>query len=179
MDKESKPFADSPASGSRSFNPEQDSHDSVQFHSDVHQAGKQDVELYIRTYNTMLRSSGEIKVKALVQAHVGADSSLHVNAAAPEPDMSALRYCVQRLPNAIMHVRHILLGQSAAVFHRAGYRVEEWESVHAPGRRRHWFFDQQDTMAVYVNSASDVDDLVPTLTGPNLRATGAAGSGSP
>jgi hypothetical protein len=165
MDKESTPFADSPASGSRSFNPEHDSHESIQFHSDVHQSGKQDVELYIRTYNTMLRSSGEIKVKALVQAHVGADSSLHVNAAAPEPDMSALMYCVQRLPHAIMHVRHILLGQSAGVFHRAGYRVEEWESVHAPGRRRHWFFDQQDTMAVYVNSASDVDDLVPTLTG--------------
>jgi predicted secreted protein len=165
MDKESSRFTDSPASGSRSCISEQDAHHTVQFQYDLHQARKQDVELYIRTYNTMLRSSGEIKVKALVQAHVGADSSLHVNAAAPEPDMSALMYCVQRLPNAIMHVRHILLGQSAAVFHRAGYRVEEWESVHAPGRRRHWFFDQQDTMAVYVNSASDVDDLVPTLTG--------------
>ncbi|HUS15387.1 MAG TPA: hypothetical protein VM536_10270 [Chloroflexia bacterium] len=144
---------------------ERDPHQHLQFHADQHMAGKQDVELYIRTYNTMLRSSGEIKVKALVPAHISADSSLHVNAAGPEPDVSALMYCVQRLPSAIMHVRRVLLGQSASVFHRAGYRVEEWESVHAPGRRRHWFYDQQGTMAVYVNSVSDVDDLVPTLTG--------------
>ena len=34
-----------------------------------HEAGKRDVELYIRTYNTLLRSSGEISLKALVQAH--------------------------------------------------------------------------------------------------------------
>ena len=139
--------------------------EAMQFHADSHIAGKDDVELYIRTYNTMLRSSGEIKVKALEQMHISADSSLHIGAADPEPDLSALMYCVQRLPEAIMRVRRILLGQSAAVFHRAGYRVEEWDSVHAPGRRRHWFFDSQDTMAVYVNSVSDVDDLVPTLTG--------------
>jgi hypothetical protein len=145
--------------------PDAGAHENYHVHAEPRVAGKQDVELYIRTYNTMLRSSGEIKVKALVPTHIAADSSLHVNAAAPEPDMSALMYCVQRLPAAIMQVRRVLLGQSAAVFHRAGYRVEEWESVHAPGRRRHWFFDQQDTMAVYVNSVSDVDDLVPTLTG--------------
>src|ERR1700753_527780 len=29
-----------------------------------HEAGKRDVELYIRTYNTLLRSSGEISLKA-------------------------------------------------------------------------------------------------------------------
>jgi hypothetical protein len=160
MDKNMPLFTDSTHAGE-----DHTAEDRVQFHSDAHPAGKQDVELYIRTYNTMLRSSGEIKIKALVPAHISADSSLHVNAAAPEPDVSALMYCVQRLPDAIMQVRRILLGQSATVFHRAGYRVEEWESVHAPGRRRHWFFDQQQTMAVYVNSVSDVDDLIPTLTG--------------
>ncbi|HMA33909.1 MAG TPA: hypothetical protein VKY74_05450 [Chloroflexia bacterium] len=165
MDKDAHPFPDAWRNTSRGGSPAQDPHASIQFHADLHMAGKQDVELYIRTYNTMLRSSGEIKVKALVPAHISADSSLHVNAAAPELDMSALMYCVQRLPDAIMRVRRVLLGQSAAVFHRAGYRVEEWESVHAPGRRRHWFFDQRETMAVYVNSVSDVDDLVPTLTG--------------
>src|SRR6266436_5483201 len=42
-----------------------------------HEAGKRDVELYIRTYNTLLRSSGEINLKALVQAHYNIDSSLH------------------------------------------------------------------------------------------------------
>ena len=42
-------------------------------HQDIFPASKQDVELYIRTYTTMLRSSGEVKVKALVQAHLNAD----------------------------------------------------------------------------------------------------------
>src|SRR5579871_1886353 len=54
-----------------------------------HEAGKQDVELYIRTYNTLLRSSGEISLKALVQSHYNIDSSLHPDARSPYPDMSA------------------------------------------------------------------------------------------
>ena len=48
-----------------------------------HEAGKRDVELYIRTYNTLLRSSGEINLKALVQAHYNIDSSLHPDARKP------------------------------------------------------------------------------------------------
>src|SRR5947209_8728321 len=82
---------------------------------DIHPASKQDVEVYIRTYSTMLRSSGEIKLKALVQAHLNADSALHVNARSNVPDMSAFFYCVQRLPDSIFSVRRVLLGQSAEV----------------------------------------------------------------
>lgn len=132
---------------------------------DIHPASKQDVEVYIRTYSTMLRSSGEIKLKALVQAHLNADSALHVNARSPEPDMSAFFYCIQRLPECIFRVRRVLMGQSAEVFTKQGFDVEKWEPVSAPGRRRRWFFDGKHTLAVYVSSASDVDDLIPTLTG--------------
>ena len=63
-----------------------------------HEAGKRDVELYIRTYNTLLRSSGEVSLKALVQAHYNIDSSLHPDARAAHPDMSAFIYSVLRLP---------------------------------------------------------------------------------
>src|SRR5688572_27653256 len=132
---------------------------------EIHPASKQDVELYIRTYTTMLRSSGEVKIKALVQVHLNADSALHVNARSRVPDMSAFLYCVQRLPASIMHVSRVLMGQSAEVFRKHGFDVERWEAVSAPGRRRRWFFDGKETLAVYVNSASDVDDLIPTLTG--------------
>ena len=132
---------------------------------DIHPASKQDVELYIRTYSTMLRSSGEVKINALVQVHLNADSALHVNARMQSPDMPAFLYCVQRLPACIMQVRHILLGQSAETFTRRGYNIEAWESVSAPGRRRRWFWDGKETLAVYVSSASDVDDLIPTVTG--------------
>lgn len=133
--------------------------------ADIHPASKQDVELYIRTYTTMLRSSGEVKIKALEQAHLNADSALHVNARDKAPDTSAFFYCVQRLPACIMKVRRVLLGQSAEVFTEHGFNVERWEPVSAPGRRRRWFYDGKETLAVYVSSASDVDDLIPTLTG--------------
>src|SRR4051812_40838454 len=132
---------------------------------DIHPASKQDVELYIRTYTTMLRSSGEVKLKALVQAHLNADSALHVNTRDKAPDMSAFFYCVQRLPSCITRVRRVLLGQSADVFRKQGFDVEKWQPVTAPGRRRGWFYDGKETLAVYVSSASDVDDLIPTLTG--------------
>jgi hypothetical protein len=49
----------------------------------THEAGRREVELYIRTYNTLLRSSGEVSLKALVQAHYNIDSSLHLQRAAP------------------------------------------------------------------------------------------------
>src|SRR5688500_2585723 len=119
---------------------------------DIHPASKQDVELYIRTYSTMLRSSGEVKINALVQAHLNADSALHVNARMQSPDMPAFLYCVQRLPACIMQVRRILLGQSAETFTKRGYNIETWEHVTAPGRRRRWFWDGKETLAVYVSS---------------------------
>jgi hypothetical protein len=136
---------------------------------EIRPASKQDVELYIRTYNTMLRSSGEVKIKALEQAHLGAAPSLHVDARAPQPDMDAFMYSVNRLPSSIGRVRRVLLGQSAAVFHRHRVPVERWERVSAPGRRRLWYYDGDNRLAVYVNSSSDVDDLIPTLTGYQIE----------
>ena len=140
-----------------------------QAREELHPASRQDVELYIRTYSTLLRTSGEVKIKALVQAHIGAAPSLHVGANDPAPDMDAFLYSVNRLPSAIVHVRRVLLGQSTAVFHRHAVPVEQWESVSAPGRRRLWYFDGDHRLAVFVNSASDVDDLIPSLTGYQIE----------
>jgi hypothetical protein len=56
------------------------------------------------------------------------------------------------------------MGQSARVFAERGYsQVETWQQVSAPGRRRRCFFDGQRTLAAYIASRSDIDDLVPTL----------------
>ncbi len=128
-----------------------------------HEAGKRDVELYIRTYNTLLRSSGEISLKALVQAHYNIDSSMHPDARSPYPDMSAFIYSVLRLPASIIHCDLVLLGQSEEVFLQQGFHVDSWEGVTAPARRRKWFYDGKGTLAVYVTSASDTDDIVPIL----------------
>jgi hypothetical protein len=126
-------------------------------------AGKEPVELYIRTYDTLLRSSGAVKLRVLEQTHIGMGSSLHPKAGAPELDLGAFIYACRRLPASLVTATRVLLGQSAEVFRRAHIDVEAWQAVAAPGRRRHYFYDGQETIAAYLASASDVDDLVPTL----------------
>lgn len=128
-----------------------------------HEAGTRDVELYIRTYNTLMRSSGEVSLKALVQAHLNIDSSLHPDARSPYPDMSAFIYSVLRLPTSIVYCNLVLLGQSEEMFLQQGFNVNDWESVTASARRRKWFYDGKQTLAVYVASVSDTDDIIPVL----------------
>ena len=79
-------------------------------------AGKHAVELYVRTYTTMLQSSGEIKIDSLVQTHIRMGSVLHPLAGQPQSDMGALLYGVRRLPRAIERCRHVVMGQSAQGF---------------------------------------------------------------
>jgi hypothetical protein len=130
----------------------------------THRAGRQDVELYTRTYATMLRGSGPIRLKTLIPAHLNMDSSLHPNGRENTPDLSAFIYSTLRLPECITSVERVLLGQTAEVFTGAGYPdVTTWHSVTAPGRRRWWYFDGERTLAVEIGSTSDVDDIVPTL----------------
>ena len=109
---------------------------SLEYGEKYHAAGKRDVELYIRTYNTLLRSSGEVSLKALVQAHYNIDSSLHPDARSYNPDMSALIYSVLRLPTSILHCSLVLLGQSEEVFQQQGIPVDTWQAVTASARRR-------------------------------------------
>ena len=129
----------------------------------LHEAGKREVEMYIRTYQTLLRSSGEVGLKALVQAHYNIDSVLHPAARSNTPDMSAFIYAVLRVPTAILQCSRVLLGQSEDVFVQQGYQVEQWQAVTASARRRKWFFDGKNTMAAFIASVSDTDDIVPTL----------------
>jgi hypothetical protein len=51
------------------------------------------------------------------------------------------------------------------VFRREGYPVEQWHPVRARARRRKFFFEvETGTLAAYVASVSDIDDLIPCLT---------------
>ncbi|MFN8590773.1 MAG: hypothetical protein U0031_04860 [Thermomicrobiales bacterium] len=126
--------------------------------------GKREVDLYVRTYTTLLQSSGAIPVSSLIPAHLTAASSLHAGAEEPEPDLNAFIYAAQRLPECIIDVTDIILGQSARDFRRHGYAgMEQWEVVTAPGRRRRWRWDGMATLAATIASASDLDDLVPTI----------------
>ena len=79
------------------------------------------------------------------------------------PDMSAFIYSVLRLPSAINHCELVLLGQSEEVFLQQGFHVDKWQAVTASARRRKWFYNGKETLAVYVASVSDTDDIVPIL----------------
>ena len=126
--------------------------------------GKREVDLYVRTYTTLLQSSGAISVASLEPAHITAAASLHAGVLEREPDLNAFLYSVQRLPASISEVDLIVLGQQQQAFARAGYRnLGKWEVQSAPGRRRRWLFDGDHTLAAYIASTSDLDDLIPTI----------------
>src|ERR1700704_5999389 len=64
-----------------------------------HGPGRDAVELYTRTYGTLLRSSGETKLKVLEQSHIGMESSLHPTAGSAEPDTGrSSGRCLQAAP---------------------------------------------------------------------------------
>jgi hypothetical protein len=122
-----------------------------------------EIDRYIRTYGSLLRSSGDVRVRALEEAHAYSDSSLHTGARGPTPDVAAFAYSAARLPLCMSRVRRIVLGQSHETFEQAGHAVRGWDVVRARGRRRPMRWDGEATLAVFVQSTSDIDDLVPML----------------
>jgi hypothetical protein len=123
-----------------------------------------EVELYQRTYNTLLRSSGETHLRVLEPAHRAMGSSLHPLADSDEPDLGALIYAIRRLPDGMASgAELVIMGQEAEVFAKSGIVIDEWEEADAPARRRRWHDAGDGTHAVLLASASDVDDLIPTL----------------
>ena len=129
------------------------------------QTESEEIELYIRTYYSLLRSSDEVQIKSLIEAHAQMESSLHSHARSTAPDLSAFIYTFMRLPECVRQVRLVVLGQSREVFERHGLSLDDgWRQVGARARRRRTFFDGGETLAIYIASHSDIDDLIPLLT---------------
>src|SRR6516164_5343817 len=122
-----------------------------------------EVELYQRTYTTLLRSSGETQLRVLEQSHMAMGSSLHPLAASEELDLGAFLYAVRRLPDGIAGAELVVMGQDVDALTASGIPVESWQEAEAPARRRRWYDSGDGTLAVLLASQSDVDDLVPTL----------------
>ena len=122
-----------------------------------------EIELYQRTYATLLRSSGETHLRVLEPSHRAIGSSLHPLADSDELDLGAFLYAVHRLPDGIIDAQRIAMGQDDATLLAAGIPVDSWQESEAPARRRRWYDGGEGTLAVLLASASDVDDLIPTL----------------
>jgi hypothetical protein len=131
----------------------------------VPSTASEEIELFLRTVYSLLRSTTDVEIRTLEEVHVAMNSLLHPNARRQSPDTSAFIYSLLRLPDCLTQTRLVVLGQSSAVFERAGYgNVESWQSVLARARRRRCFFNGHDTLACFIASRSDIDDVLPGLT---------------
>jgi len=130
-----------------------------------------EVELYHRTYTTLLRSTGETLLRVLEPSHAAMNSSLHPLAADLEqPDLGAFLYSLRRLPSTIWRAGVIVMGQESEVFARAGFgRIEDWRPMEAPARRRRWYDNDEGTLAVLLASTSDLDDAIPAMVAYQLE----------
>ena len=123
-----------------------------------------EIDLYIRTYYSLLKSSGEVRVRAFEEAHSFSESSLHAGARDATPDVAAFAYSSGRLPSCMPQVRRLVLGQSHEQFEAAGLSVRAYAPVGTRGRRRPLRWDGEGTLAAFITSTSDIDDLVPIVT---------------
>jgi hypothetical protein len=130
----------------------------------VPSTASEEIELYLKTIYSLLRSTSEVQIRTLEEAHAGTDSSLHLDAREYWPDASAFIYASLRLPDCISDVTSVVLGQTNKVFEQHGYEdVADWQPVSARARRRRCAFDGEQTLACFIASRSDIDDFVPTL----------------
>ena len=128
------------------------------------QPGREAVQSFVRSYHTLLRSTGEVRLAGLVEPYMAMAPSLHVRVREPYPDAAALTYVGLRLPVCMPDVRLVLLSASVDTMAARGFlNVSDWIPQVAPARRRRQWFDGHDQLAVLVSSPSDLDDLIPAL----------------
>src|SRR5919202_1711375 len=132
--------------------------------------GREQVDAFVRSYQTLLRSTGEVRVAGLLAPYLDMAPTLHARAPSPsEVDAAALTYVGLRLPACMPRVRLVILSASPDALAERGYTISEWQSVEARARRRRQFFDGDDTLAMLIASPSDVDDILPSLIAYELE----------
>ncbi len=128
-------------------------------------ASLDDIELHIRTYRSLLKGSGEIRIEKLIDSHNRMRSILHEKGEEKLIDIAAFIYSLLRLPASMSNVKTVILGQSFSVFKHNGFdAISQWREVNAAGRRRKMYYDGRGQLAMYIASVSDVDDIVTILT---------------
>jgi len=124
------------------------------------------IDLHLRSYRSALKSNLEITINSLTNSHLKMDSILHPLGNNPtQVDIATLVYCLLRLPPKIDSSHKIVMGQSPTVFAQAGFsHVTNWTATLAVARRRSYFYHPSSrTIAAFISSISDVDDLVNQL----------------
>jgi hypothetical protein len=127
-------------------------------------AGYRSINHYVKTYHLLLNSGNEVSVSSLEDLHKEVEPILHLKAKSDFFDEGAFKYSYYRLPEMIYKVKNVIFGQSDVVFKKAGYtEIDSWENVKSSARRRKMLFNGIDTLACFVTSVSDIDDMVTIL----------------
>jgi len=75
----------------------------------VPKIASEEIELYLRTLYSLLRSTTEIQIRTLEEVHAGMNSLLHPLARQLDPDTSAFVYSLLRLPDCMPDVKVVAL----------------------------------------------------------------------
>lgn len=123
------------------------------------------IDFYVRTIYSVLKSNSDTRLSGFEEAHSALNSVLHHRARSNEIDFNALVYAVLRLPGCVRMVSRVVMGQHEMMFKEQGYTdIENWTAVSARARRRYCLYDGERTLACFITSRSDIDDLIPVLT---------------
>ncbi|MBP9691338.1 hypothetical protein KBD81_04640 [Candidatus Woesebacteria bacterium] len=120
--------------------------------------------IYINAYRSFLRAEGTMTIDQILNLYKNMKPSIHHHAGDDQVDVEALMYSTLRLPQMIHQISLLTLAQIGDSFRREGYELEFWEEVHAPARRRKMYHDGKDQLAAFLNSVTDLDDIVGLLT---------------
>ena len=123
------------------------------------------IDLHVRTYRSALKSTMEVSINSLTNSFEQMEPHLHQKASSADIDVSALIYSLLRLPLEIDITKLIVCGQTPEVFENGHYpNVTSWPQTKTKARRRTTHFNQtSQTLAVFISSVSDIDDLVNLL----------------
>ena len=130
----------------------------------MHTVYDEKTEVFIKAYRSFLKAEGEMSVDQFSKLYQEMDPALHRKAGVEEIDIEAFIYAYFRLPSIIHSIKKIILAPTDAIFRREGYDILSCERVTAAARRRKMYYDGKETLCVFINSVTDVDDIVTILT---------------
>ncbi|HLD22005.1 MAG TPA: hypothetical protein VJB65_03835 [Patescibacteria group bacterium] len=125
------------------------------------------IEAYIQKIHSSLQGMGSVRISSFVDEHASTQPVLHPLVKTKKPDLSALIYSVLRLPEEILQTKTVIMGQSDRTFENANLHTtkKNWDPTKAIARQRKCAFHKNTkTLAVFVSSTSDVEDLITILT---------------
>lgn len=128
----------------------------------MHTFHDDDIRAFITSAYTTLKSTRDIALSRLESSYRKMAPVMHRHLGEDTLDVSVLIYATLRLPVCIRETKRICIGQSEGIFKKHGVHVSRWTDVQAKARRRRYAYNRT-TLAVFIASKSDIDDVLPTI----------------